>query len=201
MTSLFQGFVFKVADGTERERALRLRREVYERDWPGVPGAQIVDRTDEAAYHLIASTEGGDLVASLRIVPPHQRPFDMERFIKLDCVIPQGRRPAEIGRLCVKHESRQVRASSFVHLGMLKLAVDLSQRLGITDFVLTALPELRHFYRLGCFSEVGITFEHSTWGLVHVMRFDLLAFFKRSAKGGKPVERLLKTSNLSNFLL
>jgi predicted GNAT family N-acyltransferase len=201
MSSLFHGLVFKVANTAEREHVLAFRRKVYERDWPHVPIDQIVDRPDDAAYHLLASTDAGDIVASLRVVPSEQRPFDMERFISLDGIVPEERRPAEIGRLCVKHENRHVRSGSFVHLGMLKLAVDLSQELGITDLLLTSLPDLRNFYRLGCFREVGITFVHSTWGTVHVMRFDLVAFFDRSQDESRPVERFLKASKPSNFLL
>lgn len=201
MTSLFDDLVFKVANNHEREQALQTRREVYARDWPQIPPSQVVDRADATAYHLIASTLDGEIIASLRIVPSDQRPFDMEHFISLDGVIPLERSPAEIGRLCVRHGSRYVHSSSFAQLGIFKLAIDFSQHRRITDLFLTAVPRLCSLYRLAGFLEVGVVFQHSTWGLVHVMRLDLLRLLKNDARTSKTILRVLSAGKLPNFIL
>lgn len=201
MTSLFGEFLFKVANDLERERALQTRREVYARDWPKVPLSQVVDRADQAAHQLIASTHDGEVIACLRIVPSDQRPFDMEHFISLKSVLPLERSPAEIGRLCVKHGSRYVKSSSFVQLGIFKLAIEFSRGLGTTDLLLTALPKLRNLYRSAGFTEVGVAFEHSTWGPVHVMRLDLVQLFKNDLKPSTSIHRVLKAGRLPNFVV
>jgi predicted GNAT family N-acyltransferase len=199
--ALFNNLVFKVAAGAETGAALDLRRAVYARDWPDVPLEQVIDRRDDSAYHLIAVSEQAQIIAALRIVVPEHRPFDMEEFITLDGALPPDRHPAEIGRLCVSHATRHVRAGSFVHLGMLKLAVNLAPRIGITDFLLTAIPKLRGFYLRGGFRDVGITFEHATWGLVHVMRLDLLDLADPTRQVQNSVERILRGAKPPNFIL
>jgi predicted GNAT family N-acyltransferase len=165
--------IFKVADEGEREEALALRRAVYARDWPDVAIEQVIDRADQTAHHLVALSDNAEVVAALRIVTSAQRPFDLERFIGLDSVIPAGRNPAEIGRLCVAHGKRHVGPRRFVHLGMLKLALDICGKLQISDLLITSLPQLRNFYRAGFFNDVGVVFKHGTWGPVHVMRLDV----------------------------
>jgi hypothetical protein len=84
---------------------------------------------------------------------------------------------------------------------MLKLAYDFARKLGLTDLVLTALPQLYHLYRMGFFEPVGLTFEHTTWGKVHVMRLDLTRLEARRASQDTPMARLLFATDLPNFLL
>lgn len=172
--SLFHGLTFKVASGPERAQALEIRREVYARDWPGVPMAKVIDAADETAHHLVACTGEGEVIASLRIIASGQRPFDMDRYVFVDPLLPSGRVPAEIGRLCVKHGRRHIKSNSFVQLGIFELGINLSLQLGATDLLLTALPTLRNIYRLAGFTDAGATFHHPIWGYVHVMRLDLL---------------------------
>lgn len=196
---LFRSVTFKVAAGAERDVALGLRRSVYASDWPATPPEQVVDRRDEDAWHLFAVDAAGKALGSLRIVPPQNRPFDMEEFVGLDRVIPIDRSPAEIGRLSVAHGSRAVSAGLLVHLGLLKLGVELARRLGITDFLLTAIPSLREFYRRGGFADVNLAFEHPTWGPVQVMRLDLVQLAE--APPINSVARILLSPAPPNFHL
>ena len=177
---LLTGLRFKIASSPEREAAFALRRTVYARDWPNVRTEAIIDAADETAHHLVALSPGRGVIAALRIVTANRRPFDMERFISIDGLLPADRNPAEIGRLTIAHGSRFVRRRPFVHLGMLKAAIDFSREMGITDLLLTAIPRLRTFYRQGCFTDVGVQFTHETWGLVHVMRLDIMNLFQPS---------------------
>lgn len=196
---LFDGLIFKVATGAQRIEALKARCDVYATDWPDIPQDKVIDAADDAASHLIACTDTGEIIASLRILAPDQRPFDMERFISIEPLLPKGSSPAEIGRLIVKHDHRHVRSHSFVQLGIFKLAIDLSLRLGITDLILTALPLLRHLYRLAGFIDTGLTFHHSTWGPVHVMRLDVTKI--NSPNSRNTIARLLTSSSPPNFIL
>ena len=154
---------------------------------------------DAWAHQLIATDATGQVIAAFRIVPPEIRPFDLEYYISLSPILGDDRAPGEIGRLCVAHENRQIRSNPFIHIGLLKLACDFAAKLNLTDLVLTALPKLRAFYRVGFFRETGVTFEHKTWGEVHVMHLDLVSLphYCRHAEG--PVARLLLDRTLPNF--
>lgn len=197
----FAGLVFKTARSRERELAIEMRREIYARDWPHISDDLVVDALDGHACHLIALTEDrGCLVAAARLVPPHCRPFDVEAYVRLDSITPRPSTTAEIGRLCVRHEWRAIRLP-FINLGLLKLALAAARRFGITDFVLTALPNLRNLYRLGYFEPAGLSFIHPTWGPVHVMRLDLLAVQERLAASSEPTARLLLEPPGSRFRL
>ncbi len=197
--TLFDGLAFAVADGNDRVRALRTRYDVYAQDWPDIPPNKVVDEADTTAHQLIASTSGGAIIACLRIVTSNCRPFDMERYVSLDRIISSDRVPAEIGRLVVRHEYRCVKSNSFVQLGIFKLAVDLSQQLGITDLLLTALPTLRNLYRFAGFMETGVEFRHSTWGPVHVMRLDLTQLISGDRKHAEGLYRFLRSSPASRI--
>lgn len=192
--SILEGLVFKIADGPDIERALRLRRDVYAKDWSHVGPALVVDDLDRRAHHLIAEDAEGDIVATLRIVASAHRPFDLERYVALSQIFDDDRNPGEVGRLCISHSKRRVRSGAFVHLGMLKLAYAFARKACLTDLVLTAIPRLQNFYRIGFFEAVGIRFEHPTWGPVHVMRLDLVQLDEKLKKAHQPMARLLLAS-------
>jgi predicted GNAT family N-acyltransferase len=197
----FEGLTFKVASTRERQRVLAMRREVYAVDWPAVPTTQVVDVLDETAYHLLAMAEGDEaLVGAARIVTAAHRPFDIEHYLSLADILPPGREPAEIGRLCVRHEWRQIRMP-LVHLGILKLAIAVAERAGVSDLLLTALPKLRSLYTKGFFERVGIRFTHPTWGEVDVMRLDLTTLPARLAHTQQATARLLREPSSHRFLL
>jgi predicted GNAT family N-acyltransferase len=198
-TGLLGGITFQVAAGSDRSRVLEFRRRVYATDWPNVPVDEVIDKLDASAHQLMAIDASGEVIAAFRIVPPESRPFDLEYYISLSPILGSDRAPAEIGRLCVAHDNRQVRSNPFMHIGLLKLAYDFSARLQLTDLVLTALPKLRAFYRVGFFREIGVTFTHNTWGKVHVMHLDLVSLPNYCRQTEGPVARLLLAEALPNF--
>jgi N-acyl-L-homoserine lactone synthetase len=189
---LLDGLTFKVAEGPEIARALELRRQIYENEL-GHGGS---DRFEREAYHLIASDPAGDIVATLRIVGPDQRPFDLEQLVELDEILPADRVPGELSRFCIRRDRRQVRRHHLLHVAMLKLACAFARKRGLTDFLMLALPHLRNLYRLAFFQRVGGPLEHPTWGPVELMRFDLVGLNARYAQSSKPMARLLFRTDL-----
>lgn len=192
---LFEGLTFKVAAGEECRSALELRDEVYTSDLGHVP----IDGRDDAATHLVAVDADRRVVAAFRVV--EERPFDFERFVSIDDLIGDGRNPALIGRLCVRPEHRSVRRSSFLLMGMLKLAHAYAERRSISDFFLYTYPNLIKFYRGAFFDLLGVTVPHPDWGEVHLMRMDVLALERRCATSRSAVARLLLDREMPNFVV
>ena len=121
---LLEGLTFKVADAAERPLALALRREVYHEEFGHLP----VDDLDERAYHLVARSENGEIIATLRIVGPEQRPFDIERYVDLGAFFPAERSLALVGGLCIGRDYRSVTRTRFLPIGMFKLAYAFERR-------------------------------------------------------------------------
>ena len=167
---MFDALTFKVADEEERQLALELRTVVYTADLGHVPD----DGLDESAHHLVVRVTDGPVVAAVRIVGPEKRPFDFEMLCDLGSLLSPARRPALIGRLCVRRDYRTARRSTFIHVGLLRLAIDFGHQRGFTDYFLYTYPSLIRFYRGALFECVGDPFEHPDWGQISLMRLDLL---------------------------
>jgi len=181
------GLTYRVARPDELADVLRLREQVYMQDLGHVP----VDTFDTAAYHLIACAADKGIVAALRIVGPHQRPFDFEAHFDLGDLLAQGRQPALIGRLAVRRDYRMVHRSAFVHVGMLKLSVAVARKHGITDFFLYTYPNLIRFYEDALFQLTLFNFPHPDWGLVQLMHLDLLRLASRASEATSEMARLI----------
>lgn len=194
---LFEGLTFKVADDSERERALDLRRHIYLEEL-GDPG---IDDFDRVAAHLIAVDREGLAVAALRVVGPRYRPFDLERFVRLEGVLPNDSNPAEVSRFCIKRNRRAVHRGQVVHLGMLKLLYEFARQQHITDLLVLALPSLQMLYEVAFFVPLDISVEHPTWGTVRVMRLDIAQTRSAQEKSRHPIARLLFRTHLPNVLL
>jgi predicted GNAT family N-acyltransferase len=180
---MLEEYVFKAADAGEREVALGLRREVYSKDVGHAPD----DASDDRARHFVAKTLDGDLVAAFRVLGPEERPFDLEKYVSLQQLVPPPKRAALIGRLCIRHDYRPIARSVYIQTGMLRIAHEYASRNAITDFVMFTFPYLRAFYRSAYFSEVGLTFEHPGYrSTMHVMHLDLMAFRRRYESAQAP---------------
>jgi predicted GNAT family N-acyltransferase len=194
---VFEGLVFKVADASERARALELRRKIYEEEL----GHHGIDDVDQGAHHLVACRSDGEIVAALRIVGPEFRPFDFEEFVTLADVLTADRLPAEISRFCVRREHRLVRSDQIIQLGMFKLAHAFARKHGFSDFLTLALPHLQNLYRIASFRNIGLTFEHPTWGRVQPMRLDLVALEAQWSRSQQWMARLLFATDMPNILV
>jgi predicted GNAT family N-acyltransferase len=190
----FGGLTFKLAD-TELQAASQLLQAVYAKAWGHVPN----DGLDERAYHLVATDSAGEVVAAVRLLGPDQRPFDLERHVRLSDFIGPDRLPAQIGRLCIRDDYRTIRRSALVQMGMLKLTYDFANKRRYTDLVMYTYPQLVNFYRGSFFELVGREFEHEHWGTVIVMHLDLLQLEPRCRRSRSLVARMLATANLPNF--
>jgi predicted GNAT family N-acyltransferase len=159
------------------------------------------DLQDEDAFQLVAVSQHlGEFVAATRVLPPTTRPFDTERYVALSRVLDANRTPAEIGRLCLRHDWRRAQAP-FVSAGLLALAVRLARKHDITDLILSALPNLVNFYRVGFFDVLDLTYDHPVWGTLRVMRLDLLALQDRLSGSEKPLARLLMDPNITSIMV
>lgn len=165
------GFSFKVAKPSEFQDALDLRRTVYVQERGYAPE----DSLDLVAHLLIACDVNGEVVACSRLVPPEQRPFDIEGFVDLRSIVPASANPAEVGRLCVRADHRKGPGGRFLQLGILKLSCLLAEKLKVTHFVMYTFEELRDYYRSVRFVDSGITFTHPGYReVMRVMYLDLI---------------------------
>jgi hypothetical protein len=192
-----KGLTFKLADATERILAQELQERVYRQDIGHVPR----DAFDDAAHFFLVLNEGGEAVAAFRLIGPEQRPFDLDRLMDLNAIVPPGRRPAIVGRLCIRHDFRTVSRTMMLPLGMLKLACLYSTKHDISDLLLYTYPHLLRFYRGAFFRALDLTVEHPDWGRVHVMHLDLVALAQRYAASDTPLARFLFQRDLPNFLV
>jgi predicted GNAT family N-acyltransferase len=182
---MLEGVSFKPASPAECQLALALREEVYLRDLGHVPDDGLDNRSD----HLVGILGDGNVVAAVRIVGPEHRPFDFETFCDPRHSIQLGPAPALIGRLCVRSDYRAAHRSAFLHIGLLRLAVEFGLAKGLSDYILYTYPNLIRFYSGGLFRLVGMPFEHPDWGLIHLMHLNLLELKNECADS--PIGRLL----------
>jgi predicted GNAT family N-acyltransferase len=192
---VFEGLTFKVAAGKERLRAVEFRNRVYEQEF----GDAATDELESRAFYLVACAVAGEVVATFRLVA--ERPFEVERYVDLGDSIAPSRRAAELGRLCVQPEWRRIRQQTFLHLGMLKLAIEFAQQRDITDFFIGALGSLRNFYGRALFRPLGLSYHHPVGGVLHVMRLDLVALRAEHGDSDEPFFRLLLGAPPPNFIV
>jgi hypothetical protein len=168
---LFEGITFKVAEGPERDKALRLVEQVYAEDIGHVPE----DDFTQYAWYLIAETSSADVLAAFRIVGPECRPFDFEEYVDVSDIISRDRSAALIGRLCIHPDHRTVRSKFFLPVGLLKLAYKFARGRNITDFLMYTFPHLIPFYRGAFFRLLDPTFFHPGYKQqMHLMHLDLV---------------------------
>jgi len=194
---LFQGLTFKVADYSERERALDLRRRIYTVEH----GTAGLDEFDDVAIHLVAIDQHSAIVAALRLVASSYRPFDFERFISLDRIVSRDAIPAEVSRFCVERTHRAIHRGQVVHLGMLKLLYEFASHKGITDLLALVLPEMEIVYKVAFFVPLDITVEHPVWGPARIIHLDLIRARMAYENSKHPVARLLFRTNVPNIIL
>lgn len=148
--------------GSAAGEALEIRRRVYMEELGfALGGTGPGDSHDARALHLVARTETGEAVASLRLLEPTARPFEIEQFIDLSAHLNPSWRPAEITRLCILAAHRRITEASFVHLALLRSVLDLTRRLDVTHIVAWTRPELMSFYKYVLFDAYpDVTFTH-----------------------------------------
>lgn len=172
-----------------------MRSKIYQSEL----GTSGIDHFDDAAWHLVALNRDSEVVATLRLAGPRQRPFDLESLIRLDSVLPGGRAIGDLSRFCVRPDYRRVRSGQFVHMGMLKLLYQVSRRNRVTDLVTLALPHLEVMYRAVFFREVeGGRLVHPLFGPVTLMRFDLVDAEERYRESSRPFAKFLFQGDLPN---
>jgi N-acyl-L-homoserine lactone synthetase len=169
--------------GGNAKEAMEIRRRVYIEEFGfDLGGEGPTDEIDNRAYHLVAKTAAGDLVASLRLVDEAERPFEIERFVDLHPFLQPEWHPAEITRLCVMAPFRRITNASFVHLALLGAVLQLTDRLRISHIVASTRQELMPVYRYLLFDAYpDITYSHPEIGnaLHTLMCLDLAAFPER----------------------
>jgi N-acyl-L-homoserine lactone synthetase len=166
--------------GDNAKEAIEVRRQVYVEEFGfDLGGEGPRDQIDDRAYHLVAKTPDGHLVASLRLVDEPDRPFEIERFVDLHPFLQPGWHPAEITRLCIMAPFRRITKGSFVHLNLLEAVLQLTARLGISHIVASTRQELMPVYRYLLFDPYPtITYHHPEIGnaLHTLMSLDLATF-------------------------
>jgi predicted GNAT family N-acyltransferase len=157
---------FMIATGETRSTALALQNRVYSQALGHLPA----DGLDADAVFLVAESSAHEIVASIRLVGPANRPFDFETQVNLRRLVVPGARTALVGRLCVLREFRSARISIPLQRGLLHFMVKAADQRSITDLFLYTYESLVQFYRVALFEDTGLLFRHSDWGFVRLMR-------------------------------
>jgi predicted GNAT family N-acyltransferase len=183
--------LFKVATSSERTEAIRLQGEIYREELGYAPD----DSESPVGHYLIALDEQGTLLATARLVGPEQRPFEIEKYVDLDSLLPGAGAIALAGRLCVHPDHRKLPGSMFILAGLLKHTYEFASTQGWTDLVIYPRTELVEFYRGALFEESGVTFVDPDFGLeMHVMRLELHHLERRLSRLAAPVAKLMRLS-------
>jgi hypothetical protein len=180
-TKTITEFYCKVVNGKDADCALDIRRRVYIEEFGfDLGGSGPRDPIDDRSYQLLASTADGEPVGSLRLTDT--RPFEIEAFLDIGPYLEQGRRPAEITRLCILAPYRRISRATFVHLAILKEVLRLAWQVGVTDFIASTREELKPFYDYLLFETYpGAVYYHPEIGNTKhtLMRLDLATVVER----------------------
>jgi Acetyltransferase (GNAT) domain len=186
----------QITRGGEEDRAdaLGLRSAIYCEEL-GYKWDAPEDEYDDGAFLCVFRTPDSQPIGSLRIVRPEQRPFEVEKYVRIDDLLPQDSRPAEVNRFCVLPPFRSV--SSLVHVAAFKFVFGLADDQGYSHFVVASKPSIEPIYRFLLFEPVeGRSFEHKELGgdLHNLMLLDLRVVAHRYREARHPFANLLPNS-------
>ena len=185
---------WKVAAGDDVDRAdaLLVRYRVYCEEL-GYRWDTAEDSFDARADICAIRARDGAAIASLRILGPEARPFEVERFARIDHLAPQQSRLAEISRFCVLPPFRHI--SSFVHFAAFQFAFDLARLERFSHFIVWVKPSLEPIYRYLLFEAVedAREFQHPDLGnaLHRILLLNLNGLAERYGKSRHPLAKLL----------
>ena len=182
-----------ILPGTEADRsaALQVRWQVYCEEL-GHSWAPSGDSYDQRANLCVVRTAEDQPVASLRIVGPEGRPFEIDRYVPIDDLLPKDSRPAEINRFCILRSFRSI--SSGVHLALFDFMIFLSRRESFSHFILASKPSIAPIYRYLGFEVVpGRSFAHAELGNQRhdLMLLELSRLPERYRDVGHPLGRFV----------
>lgn len=156
---------FCVADGPLVRSAVRARAETFLRDF----GQAGDDGKDEIGHHLVSLSREGEVVAGCRLLGPESRPFPFETVLDLSALVDRGSRPALLGRLFVRHDYRTADKSTYLLLGLLRLARQFASDNHITDFYIGAFGHLIRLYERAGFQLLNAAVDDEHWRTLHLM--------------------------------
>lgn len=187
---------WQITEGDEADRAdaLSLREAIYCGEL-GYNWASAEDEFDRGSTICVVRTPDGKPIASIRIVRPEQRPFEVEKYVGIDDLLPVRSRPAEVNRFCVLPPFRSI--SSFVHVAVFKFTFGFAHDQGYSHFVVASKPSIESIYRFLLFEEVeGRTFQHAELGgdIHNLMLLDLRNLAERYRAARHPFGNLLPVS-------
>ncbi len=182
-----------ITPGTDADRvdALSVRYQVYCEEL-GYKWNSAQDEFDAQAVICVVRTGDGSAVASLRIVGPEARPFEVEKFVSIEDILPANSWPAELNRFCVLPHLRTI--SSSVHVALFNFAFGLARRQRFSHFVLASKPSIEAIYRFLLFEVIeGRSFRHSGMGdeRHNLMLLDLRNLSERYRQARHPFAHLM----------
>jgi predicted GNAT family N-acyltransferase len=170
-------------------QAFEVRRRVYIEEYGfDLGGRGPKDDIDDRAQHLLVTAEGGEPVASLRLVDAADRPFEIERFVDINSHIVNCVRPAEVTRMCIAQPYRRITHASFVHVVLLRALLEKARELGISHIVASTRAELSRFYAYSMFETVpDVTYRHpEIGGALHIFMMLDVGRFRRRCRLERP---------------
>jgi N-acyl-L-homoserine lactone synthetase len=154
-TSFLAGYRFRVCeDEATFAAALELRGEVYVGDFGyDVP---VPDEYDHRSWLLIAETEEGEIVGTMRLTPRMFGPLEAEEYFPLPAGL-AGPKVVEISRFAIRRSHRRTHAGPTVAVGLFKLCYELVTAIGAEQQVICSkLEKLPTYAALG-FQSTGLT--------------------------------------------
>jgi hypothetical protein len=182
----------------DRAAALEVRNAVYCEEL-GHRWESPADEFDDRAHLCVVRDPSNLPIASVRILGPEGRPFEIETFLDLSQVLPKDSRAAEMNRFAILPPHRKI--SSSVHLALFKFSMDLAALERFSHFVLATKAQVAPIYRYLGFEQVpGYSFAHRTLGndrhdLFLLSLREMLEKFKRTRH---PLLRLVTTPGPSS---
>jgi predicted GNAT family N-acyltransferase len=138
----------EIAGPERREAILSLRNLTYCIELGYEAAVAEWTPLDDRACHLVAFTEDGAAVGSMRLLGPASRPFEMEQSLDLNPFLRVGHPPGEITRFCIAPAFRRISRGLRLQMGLIRLLYDASRVLQIEDVYICAKPNARKLYEL-----------------------------------------------------
>lgn len=153
--SLLGGYRFRVCEDEESfAAALELRGEVFVGDFGyDVP---VPDEYDHRSWLLLAETEEGEVVGTMRVTPRMFGALESEEYFRLPPRI-AGPKTVEISRLAIRRSHRRPHVGPAVAVGLFKLCYELVTAIGAEHQVICSKAEKLPTYAAMGFESTGLT--------------------------------------------
>ena len=138
--------LLRAGRGCHREEILRLRRDTYCCELGYGAEAACWTALDDRATQVVALTRDGQAAAAMRLLGPHDRPFELENNVNLPEFLRSGHPPGEVTRFCIAAKHRTLRRGLELQMRLMRFLYDTCRSRGVSDLFICARPSARKLY-------------------------------------------------------